>query len=357
MAFNRPTLAQLIERVRADLEFSLAGTDAHLRYTYEEVFAMVEAGLAHGLHGHLLWLSKQLIIDTSEDEYLLRWADIFGVTRSVAVAAVGFLTITGVSTTVISAGDEFQRSDGSIVTLDSDATIVAGTVDAPVTAVVAGVLANSDPGTSYTKSTPQVDVDSVATVTDVDGIGIAQGADIESIDALKVKLLSRIRTPPKGGGPGDYVNWALEVSGVTRAWELPNQYGHNTVGLTFVRDNDVSIIPDAGEVTTMQAYLDTKAPITVEVTAFAPTPIDLDVTLTTLTPNTLTIQSAIDTELEDYILRTAEPSATHYISQINEVISLAAGETDHVMTVPAANVVTAVFEILVKGTTTFPAIP
>jgi uncharacterized phage protein gp47/JayE len=291
--------------------------------------------------------------DTAEVEFMTRWADIYGLTRKAAVQATGDIEISGVATTAVPLGTVWQRADGVQYTQDAGAVIGGGgTVVTAVTAVVGALEGNADSGTTVSLVTPIAGVDSDATV---EADGLSGGTDTETDAELLVRLLARLRTPPKGGGPGDYVNWALEVSGVTRAWEIAEWLGPGTVGVTFVRDNDgagAAIIPSAGEVTTVQTYIDTVRPITAAVTVFAPTPVAFNRTMS-VTPDTTAVRTAVDTELEDYLLRVAEPGVTLLLSQINEAISLAEGETDHVLTVPAANVTHAAYEIPIDGTTTW----
>jgi uncharacterized phage protein gp47/JayE len=143
------------------------------------------------------------------------------------------------------------------------------------------------------------------------------------------------------------------VAGTTRAWEYPNVDGLGTVAVRFVQDDDpVSILPSAGEVATMQTYIDGKAPVTADVTVYAPTQKTLNMTIS-ITPDTAAVRAAVEAELEDLILREGDPGATLLLSQLNEAVSIAAGETDHTITVPAANVTHAVGEMPKLGTITW----
>jgi uncharacterized phage protein gp47/JayE len=97
--------------------------------------------------------------------------------------------------------------------------------------------------------------------------------------------------------------------------------------------------------------------VTADVTVFAPTPVKLDFTIS-LTPDTTAARAAVQAELEDLLLREAEPedgdgSGTILVSHIREAISLAAGETDHALTAPAADVTLAAGEMSVMGTITW----
>jgi uncharacterized phage protein gp47/JayE len=208
--------------------------------------------------------------------------------------------------------------------------------------------------------TPIAGIDSDGTVA---GSGLIGGTDAETDAALLVRLLARLQQPPTGGGPGDYVSWAKAVTGVTRAWQYPNRDGLGTVAVFFVRDGDYTlkagdsgIIPSAGEVAAVQAYIDAVAPVTADVTVYPPTAVDLDMTINLL-PNTSTVQDAVEAEIAAYLVREAEPGVTLLISQMNEAVSIAPGETDHIITVPAANKTHTAAQLPVTGTYTWPGVP
>ena len=133
-------------------------------------------------------------------------------------------------------------------------------------------------------------------------------------------------------------NGLLEVSGVTRAWAFPNELGMGTVTVRFVMDDKVgTILPDASEISTVQAHLDTKRPVTATTTVVAPVLVPLDFTIF-VNPDTTAIRDAIEAQLTDLLLRDGAPGGTIFLSRIQEAIALATGEFHHTLTVPAANV-------------------
>lgn len=349
MAFTRPTLQTLIDRIAADIEARLPGADARTRRSNLAVLARVQAGAVHGLYGYLDFLARQVMPDTAEAEILDRHASLRGVTRTPATAATGNLTFTGSNGVVIPAGTELQRSDGALYTTGADTTIASGTATAACTARALGATGNAVAGIVLTLTTPISGITNTATVA---AGGLVGGTDQESDADLLVRLMEKIQTPPHGGSKADYVAWAKEVSGVTRAWCFPLEGGAGTVYVRFVRDNDASIIPDAGEVAAVQAHLDDVRPVTAAVTAAAPTAVPLNFTIA-LTPNTAAAQAAVQAELADLIKREAAPGGTLLLSHIREAISLAAGENNHVLTVPAADVVYTASQIGTMGTVTW----
>ncbi|OPY15602.1 MAG: Baseplate J-like protein [Syntrophus sp. PtaB.Bin001] len=350
MSFKRPTLAELIKRAVNDFNSRLEGTDSALRRSNTNALARMHSGAVHGLYGYLAYIAEQVMYDTAEGEYLERWASIWDIDRKEADYASGAVIFTGTSGAVIPAGTELQRSDEIAYTLDTDVTLAGGTGTGTVTASTAGSDGNADGGVSLSFTSA---IEGVATSATVGSGGIAGGSDQESDDDLRSRLLERIQQPPHGGASFDYVAWALEISGVTRAWCFPQQNGLGTVGVTFVCDDqEDTIIPDVSTVAAVQAHIDEERPVTADVTVYAPTAVTLDLTIR-ITPGTDAVKTAIKAELQDLIVREAEPGATILLSHINEAISIAAGETDHILISPTVDVTHNTGQIAILGTITW----
>jgi len=350
MPFARPNLQTLIDRAVADIESRLPGADARLRRSNLNVLARTHAGAVHGLYGYLQWLADQVMYDTAESEYLDRAASIWlDVPRKAAVAANGVVTASGTNGVTVTEGAQLSRSDGAVFEVSADATIAGGTAVVQVVAVEAGAAGNTAAGSTLTFVSPIAGVQAQAAV---DGGALAGGANQELDASLRARLLDRIRQTPHGGAAHDYVRWAKEVAGVTRAWVYPGELGDGTVVVRFVRDDDVDLIPDAAEVATVQAYIDALRPVTADVTVVAPVAVPLDLTIA-LTPNTAAVRAAVTAELDDMIHREAEPGATILRSHINEATSIASGETDHVLSVPVADVTHTTGQIATLGTITW----
>jgi uncharacterized phage protein gp47/JayE len=352
MPFARPTLAELIDRVSSDFASRLPGTDPRLRRSNLNVTARVHAGGVHGLYGHLDFLSRQIIVDTAEVEYLERWCSVWGVARKAAAPAKGNVTFTGTNGTNIPAATQLLRSDGAAFTTDAPVVIAAGVAVAAATASLAGAAGNTDLNSPLALAAPIAGVNGTATVA---AGGLSQGAEAESDDSLRARLISRISQPPQGGANSDYVAWALQVAGVTRAWCFPQELGAGTVTVRFVRDLDAaSIIPDGGEVAAVQAYIDALRPVTANVSVLAPIADPLNFTFASVDPNTQAVKDAITAELKDLLSREAVPGGTILLTHIRAAISVAAGENNYVLTLPNADVVSATGHMPTPGVFTFP---
>lgn len=349
MPFERPSLADLIDRAVADIETRLPGTDARLRRSNLNVLARVHAGAVHQLYGHLDYLAKQLMVDTAEGVYLERYSSMWGRLRLPAAFAEGNVTFTGANGTVIPTGTELQRGDEQAYTTAADATIAAGAATVAVVASVAGAAGNAEAGVALQMTTPVAGVNSAVTVA---AGGLSEGADEERDNALRARVLRRIRQLPNGGSKADYVTWALEVPGVTRAWCYPGELGPGTVTVRFVRDNDASFIPDAGEVAAVQAYIEELRPVTANVTVVAPVAVAMNFNIT-LVPNTAAVRAAVEAELRDVLRREAEPAGTILVTHLREAISVAVGEMNHILNAPAADVAHTTGQIATPGTFTW----
>ena len=348
MPFSRPSLSDLITRIRDGI-FSRLSFE-QLRRSDAEVYGKELAGASHELHGHLQFIAQNVIYDTATSEYLDRWAGIWLTTPRIAVvSSVGNITVVGINGILVPAGSVLVSATGIEYSTNADATIALGVALVGVTALSTGADTNLVAGSLLSFSTPIENITSTATV---DANALSGGADQEDDVKLRARLLSRIQQPPHGGADYDYINWALEVAGVTRAWVYPQELGLVTVTVRFVRDADVSIIPDAGEVTAVYDYIEARRPVTANLTVVAPVAVPLNFSIAAI-PNTAAVKTAIETELRDLITRESQPGGTILLSHIREAISIAAGESNYTMTLPNADVTNTVGNMTTFGTITW----
>lgn len=349
MPFQRPSLADLFARTKADLEARL-GLGPLLARSVLAVLARVLAGASHLLHGHLDWSSRQFLADTAEQRELERLASIYGLERKSAIAASGLVSFNGNDGAVIVAGTRMRRADSVEFLTLADVTIAASSAEVQVEASLGGTAGNTPPATPLALVSP---VGNVRSPGLVDAAGLFGGLEEESDEDLRARLLARIRNPPMGGNAADYKAWTLAVPGVTRAWIYPRIVGAGTVGVTFVTDGAPGgSIPTSDKVEEVRAAIAELRPVTAQVSVFAPVALPLDLSIH-LVPDTAEIRAAVTASLEDLILREAEPGGTLLLSHIAEAISSSTGENDHVLTVPAADVVAPTGELVQLGAITW----
>ena len=350
MPFERPTLQELVDRALADVESRLPGADTKLRRGNLQVLPRVHAAAVHGLYGYLDFIARQAMPDSAEAEYLDRWAAVWGVLRRPAARAVGNASMTGTVGAVIPAGALFRRNDNARFVASEEVIFTGASAEVPVIAEDAGDTGNTEAAAVISLVSPITGVTTVGAVAEG---GMSGGADQEADAALLARLLRRIQEPPHGGAEADYITWALECIGVTRAYAEGGRFGAGTVGVTFLMDDaEGGPIPTPEDVARVQAYMDQRRPVTADVKVYALTPVELDFTIQ-LTPDSTAVRAAVAAELTDLVLREAEPEGALLLSHIQEAISIAAGETDHVLISPATDATANAGEVFVMGEITW----
>lgn len=348
----RPTLETLIERARGNLSSRVLGSvSALLQHSVLEPLALVLAYLMHGLYGYIEAAKKQMMPDTATGWWLERWCQIFGIVRIAGIKATGQVTFTGTNGETVPAGSVIVRADGVRYTTDADVTISGGEATADVTAVEVGSAANTAEDVEFVTESAITGIDSACTVATG---GLTGGADRESDERLRSRLLLRMRRPPQGGTASDFQQWALAAHvDVTRAFVLENTPtgGYVTV-LALTDDGAGGIAPDPAVLTAVETYIEGKRPVTCTVIVDAPVAVPINHTVE-VSPDTVAVRDAVEASLLAMIVKRSAPGATYRRSWSVEAVSSAVGEDYNNVTVPAADVALAYNEVAVPGTITW----
>lgn len=348
MSFQRPTLPDLVTRIQADFVSRLTLAGAILRKAVIYVTAQVLAGAAHMMHGHLEFLSEQLFPDKSTDEFLVRQAAIFNLSKNAPTFSKGTITITGTNGTVIPINTLLRSPAGFEYKTDAQVTIALGTATAAVTSLLAGANTRLVAGLVLTFESPIVGANSTAPVATV----TQDGDDLESTEGLRARLLARMADPVHGGSVADYIEWAKEVAGVTRVWVTPFELGAGTVVVRFARDGDAGPIPDSGEVAAVQTKIDALKPAHAAVTVVAPVADVIAFTIH-IVPDTAALRTAVTAELDDIIKTDGSPGGTINLSRMRTAIGATPGITDYTLTTPVANRVSPAGQLPTLGVITW----
>jgi uncharacterized phage protein gp47/JayE len=292
------------------------------------------AGLAYLVLLYIDWLALQLLPDTAETEWLDRHAAIWlpGNGRKTATFASGTVTATGINGSILPQGSQLTgaASGGVLYETLAQITVGAGPTPVDVRAVDPGVAGNLDQGSGLAFVNAIAGVDGTVTVVEMDG-----GVDVESDDELRERVLERIQQPPMGGAQYDYVAWAKQVPGVTRAWAAPEQ-GPGTMTVRFLMDDlraDDDGWPTPADIETVAAYIDLKRPVTVkDCYVMAPIKQFLDLTIFDLAVDDAATRAAIEQSIRNMLFVQAAPGQTIYRSWVDEAISNAVGEDHHTLT-------------------------
>jgi uncharacterized phage protein gp47/JayE len=326
MPWSTPTLRDVRSLVRDSIHGSLPGSDATIPNSVLRVMSDSQGALCFLTLEYIDWLSLQLLPDTAETEWLDRHGDIWlvnadGTTgRKQASLASGTVTVTGVSGSTVPAFSLMGLSsvNATYQTMAS-AVVGSGPTQVSVQALVGGTVGNLEEGDVLAFLAPAPGVDATATVVVMEG-----GADTETDEELRSRILKRIEQPPMGGDATDYEQWALAVSGVTRAWASPNEMGLGTVTVRFLMDDLRSSNdgwPTPADVNTVAAYIDQMRPVTVkDCYVVAPIKQFIDITISHLVPDTTAVRGEIQLSLQNMLLVRAAPGQTIFSSWVSYAI-------------------------------------
>lgn len=339
MPFNRPTLTEIIDRVRSDAE-SRYGQRVPRR-SLINVMSLVCASAVHSLYGYIEFVSKQIFATSAEGKYLERRASEYGIYRKQATNAQGTVTFSG----SVPVGTTLQTADEIIfeTTTETDSRLVAS-----IQAVNPGANGNLQSGTVLTLVSPIAGIESEATSSEVSG-----GTDIEGDESLRERLLFRMQNPPKAGTKTDYVAWAKEVSGVTRAWCYPLELGPGHVTVRFMTDGLTDNgIPTALMVERVKAHIETLMPVTTILTVVAPVAKNLDMTLD-ITPDNSEIRTKVASAVKQIIQTEAAPATKVLLTSLDRAVGSVEEIVSYRIVSPADDVPAGTGEILAPGTITY----
>lgn len=237
--------------------------------------------------------------DTTYGAYLDLRASERGITRKLAVKAIGSVTFAGTNGTVIASGTVLSTGGNSAVLFVTTAagTIASGTVTVTAEAQVGGVSGNVAAGAVT------LIFGNLAGVTSVTNAApFAGGINEESDTDLLARFLEDVRKPATSGNANHYRKWALEVSGISDAKVFPIWAGAGTVKVVLLDGNKHA--PTSGKVTEVSDYIVTQLPIGATVTVVGATEVAINVagTYTLKSGATLTeARAQIATALSAYL--------------------------------------------------------
>jgi uncharacterized phage protein gp47/JayE len=232
-----------------------------------------------------------------------------------------------------------------------------GTVE--VESVETGQDQNQESGAQLDLVSPIAGVNTTARVqfSQLDG-----GTDDETDPSLLGRTLQSRANPVANFNPGAIEKIALSISGVTRVKVKRITPEVGAVTILFVRDDDTNIIPSAGEVQTVKDAIVAVLPATsdeADVVVTAPTPVPTDYTFSSITPDTPTMRTAVDNNLDafyrDEVDFETNITEDKYRSAIINTIDPDTGDTltAFALSTPASDITVSTNEIGVKGVVIF----
>lgn len=245
MSLTTPTTQRISDNIIAQLEASLAQSFPFLPKTFSRVLAKALAGVLILLYKYAGFMFQQWFIRTAfygETTVngviinpLLDYGRQLGVSDPTAPTQAELTVDVTVEnqTGSLAAGAQLLGPDNGVtyVTL-AGVLLNAATVSVTVRAVAdqeggggAGTIGNLDPGATLNFANPIGNVARVATVT----AQTVTGAEAETEDAYRQRVLDRSQKRPQGGAYADYEQWGEEAAGIINVYPYTGDPGQVNV--------------------------------------------------------------------------------------------------------------------------------
>ncbi|NLF35065.1 MAG: baseplate J/gp47 family protein [Clostridiales bacterium] len=235
------------------------------------------AAQVNGLYIQGDWVLRQCFPQTAEGDYLDRHAALRALTRREAAKAQGVIRFSvGEAMSAdrpIQAGVVCMTAGLVRFETTQEAVLKAGELwtDVPARAVEAGSAGNVAAETVRFLSVAPVGVSACTNPA-----GFAGGADQESDEALRQRVLESFKRLPNGANAAFYEQGALSFEGVAAAKALARNRGTGTVDVVV---STATGLPSAELLAALTAYLGERREIAVDVGVLAPAPVAIDVTV------------------------------------------------------------------------------
>ena len=323
------TTQDINDNIIAQLEISFGQTIPILPKSFLRVLAKTLAGVFILIFKYGNWMTLQMFVQTAsaKDTTILGdtvnplkfWGRLIGVgdpTNAINAEHTIDITVTN-QTGILPSGTQLTNTDNGVTYLTVAAVALsAATVSATIIAVRdqsggngAGVIGNLQVSDIISFVNPLPNVERNATIT----AQTVTGADAESTEAYRQRIIDRFQILPQGGAYADYKQWGEEVTGIINIYpytsDCPGQvdvYCEATVASSGSADG----IPTVAQ---LEAVLDninydvaglaTRRPATALVNTFAITRTGFDVEVTGLgVDNPAQVQADITSAVEEYFL-------------------------------------------------------
>jgi uncharacterized phage protein gp47/JayE len=282
---------------------------------------------------------------------------------SITIAGANETDYNGTFTVTVTGTDSFEYTVSGSPSTPATGTITAAFdgEEVSITSVDTGEDVNLDSGAQLNLITPISGIDTTSLVQYSE---ITGGKDVESDDALILRVLYARANPVANFNVAAIEKQCFLISGVTRVKVKRITPAAGQVTILFVRDDDIGgIIPDSSEVTAVKISITKILPATsatADVIVTAPTAVTTNFTFTALSPDTATMRTAIQNSLKafyrDNVAFEIDVTEDNYRNAIVSTIDPATGDivNSFTLSAPSGDITVTTNEIGVLGTVSFP---
>jgi len=240
----------IVERMKNDLTNPTSKIEGSFAM---DVIQAVAMEISRAVTMRVIDYMDQMMLDTSEGEFLDRKALDYGMERIPSIPSSGLVTFYGADGTIIPEGTRVESEEFTFVT-NNEAVIIDGTID---------VLCTCSEGGSETN----IIAESITVITDdIEGLdgcnnqyAFSGGSDEEEDDYFRNRIIERIQLPISSGNVNSYVYWAKQVSGVGSVRVIPLWHGQGTVKVIIIGNDGLS--PSEETIYNVQNFIESQRPI------------------------------------------------------------------------------------------------
>lgn len=332
MSLQTPTTSELADTIVSQIEASIGQAVPLLPKAFLRVLARVLAGAVVLIYKYAGFIFLQLFVSQAtmrattilgrELRPLVEWGRLVGVgdpepaTQAELVVDVSVELQTG----FLPANSQLVYSPTGVVYLTTSAVALdAPTVQATIRASSdpdggggAGAIGNLEPGdvVSFASPLPNIGRDAVVVSQAV------TGADGESEDAYRARIIRRFQRRPQGGAYADYQQWGEEPPGILNVYPYTSSTPGEVdvyVEATPASSGSPDGIPTPAQLDEVAASIEldqqglaSRRPAGVGVNVFPITRSEFDVQITGLSPDLPSSRLAIESAVDE-LLRSREP--------------------------------------------------
>lgn len=310
------------------------------------------AAQLYGLYEENDWTRKQCFPQTATGEELDKHAALRGLTRNEAVKATGQLRFS-VSTAAdrdlsIPTGTVCMTAGLVSYETTQSATLSAGSLSVlvPARAVEAGVGGNTPANTIRTMSVAPYGIAACTNPSAFTG-----GTETEEDEALRSRVLETYRRMPNGTNAAYYEQQALAVDGVAAVQVIGKNRGLGTVDVIIAAAGGS---PSASLVAAVQADLNSKREIAVDVLVSAPTQVTVNIAVSVKSKSGwdgAAVRTAVTTALTAWFNGTRLGKSV-LLAELGQLIYSVDGVENYQITAPSADRTITASQLPVLGTLT-----
>jgi len=295
------------------------------------------------------WLRRMAFPQTAEGEYLDRHAEARGLKRGGATKAVGsieFLLNAPLSHDItVPAGTVCLTATGLRFETTEEGLIPAGETSCTVGAIAAeaGSAYNVPPGAVSYMALPPVGVAACR-----NNVAFSGGADKESDEELRKRILSSYRRLPNGANAAFYEQEALSIPNVAAVKLFPKARGLGTLDIIVASDSG---IPSETLLETVREHLNSMRELCVDIRLYPPKAVPVNISVEVLPDENHTAE-----EVKDNVIAALGRffggsllGKNVLLAELGQVIFNAEGVKNYRITAPGADIRVGEDELAVLG--------